>query len=186
MSTCLRSGCVAGLVAGLLLAVPAVAQNNQVNPGTNWGSSWGFSTSQEETLRLLQADTIKKAEEGYYDTVGQTPNVTVNTTNNYDQRSGVVEVTAGEGSTIDVVNHTGDDIGQNTNVIGAINNSSTTIDIQGSNNTVTAVNSADSTGCQDGSVNIGTTSSGGQQVGSGAATGGSAGIAFSSGASSCN
>lgn len=179
MKRCLAAAAVAAAAMG---AGAAEAQNRTL-ASDDWSSSWGFSSTSQENLRLLQADLIKKAEEGYYDSLGPAP---IHITNNYDNRSGVVEVTAGDGATIDVENHTGDEIGQNTNVIGAINNSTTTIDIDGSNNQVTATNAAVSTGCLDGSVNIGTSSSTGQQSGGGDATGTAGNIVFSSGSSDCN
>ncbi len=172
-----------GFCALLALAMPASAQN-RVNPSDNWNSSWGFTTPAEETLKLLQADTIKKAGEGYYDNIGTPSDVFI--TYNTDNRSGVVEVTAGDNSTIDVTNHTGDEIGQNTNVIGAINNSTTTIDVSGNGNTVTATSGANSVGCQDGSINIGTTSSSGQEASGGDSSGSSGAVTFSSGTTSCN
>lgn len=176
--------CIA--VGVLLLASQASAQNT-VNPSANWNSSWGFSTPQEVTVRLLQADTIKKAEEGYYDSFGPAQ---VTMTNNYDQRQGYVEVNAGAGATIDAQNHVGDSIGQNTNVIGAINQSTTRIDIGGNNNSVTAISGAESTGCQDGSISIATVSSNGQEAnagsGSSSASGSAGGVQFSSGSSACN
>lgn len=176
--------CIAA--AALLFASQASAQNT-VNPSANWNSSYGFSTAQETTVRILQADTIKKAEEGYYDSFGPAQ---VTMYNSYDYRQGHIEITAGEGARIDVENHTGDTIGQNTNVIGAINQSTTTIDIGGSNNSVTAISGAESTGCQDGSVNIATVTSSGQESnagsGSSSASGSAGGVQFSSGSTSCN
>lgn len=172
------------LIAAALMACAGTAgAQNRTLPSDDWSSSWGFSSPSQENLKLLQADLIKKAEEGYYDDLGPSP---IFITNNNDNRTGVVEVTAGDGATIDVDNHTGDEIGQNTNVIGAVNNSTTTIDVSGNNNTVTATNGADSEGCQDGSINIGTTSSTGQQSGAGSASGTAGDIVFSSGTSSCN
>jgi hypothetical protein len=48
--------------------------------------------------------------------------------------------------------HIGDEIGQNTNAVGSMNTGNTTIDINGNENAITAVNSADNTGCIDGSA----------------------------------
>lgn len=173
---------MAAAAAAVVLGLGGAAQaQNRTLASDDWSSSWGFSSVSQENLKLLQADLIKKAEEGYYDSLGPAPIYITN-----DNRSGVVEITAGDGATIDVNNHTGDEIGQNTNVIGAINNSTTTIDIDGSGNQVTATNAADSDGCLDGSVNIGTSSSTGQQSGGGDATGSAGDIVFSSGSASCD
>tara|TARA_R110002012_G_scaffold30766_4_gene92744 strand:+ start:810 stop:1136 length:327 start_codon:yes stop_codon:yes gene_type:complete len=46
----------------------------------------------------------------------------------------------------------GDDIGQNTNSVGSMNTGSTTIEVNGSGNDLNAVNSADNSGCVDGSA----------------------------------
>lgn len=142
----------AALGLGALVAVPALAQNVSL-PSNDWNSSWGFSSTSEQSLRLLQADLIEKQEEGYYESLGdQTFYVTNNVTNNNDFSQGRMEIHASEGAELDISNRTGEEIGQNTNVIGAINESSTTIEVPGAGNNVTAINEALSTGCQEGSI----------------------------------
>ena len=145
------------VLASVLLAVPVAAQNNSF-PSNDWNSSWGFSSTAERSLRLLQADLIEKGEGDYYDQVGTSYNTIYQNIQN-DNSQGQMRVEASDGATIDVHNHTGDDIGQsnNTNVIGAINQSETTIDIEGTDNIISAINGADSTGCQDGGISIDST-----------------------------
>ncbi|MFA5490820.1 MAG: hypothetical protein WC284_16695 [Candidimonas sp.] len=104
---------------------------NTASPATDWGGNYTFSSTAEKNLRLLQADLIEKREHGYYESIGRN---TINQT---------------------ITNNTTNNIGQNTNAIGAVNNSTTNIDVNGSNNNIDISNVADSTGCQDGSVNIG-------------------------------
>lgn len=145
----IRFACV--LAIGLL-STAASAQNTSL-PSNDWNSSWGFPSTGERQHRLLQADIVKKGETGYYESLGN-QRVTVTNTVNNDYSQGRMEVQAADGAAVEVVNHTGADIGQNTNVIGAINQSETTIDITGDGNAVTADNGAIATGCQDGSVKI--------------------------------
>lgn len=140
------------LLTGAALALPAPAQNVSL-PSNDWNGSWGFSSVAEQQLRLLQADIIEKKEEGYYESLGDQ---TITITNNYDMSQGRMEVTASGGAQLDISNRTGTNskIGQNTNVIGAINESETNIDVEGSGNNVEASNRALSEGCQEGSIAI--------------------------------
>jgi hypothetical protein len=142
-------------IAVLCFSGGASAQQNTSLPSGDWNGSWGFSSPSAQQFRMLQADIIEKKEAGYYEALGQNLfNVTNNNTVIHDNRQGSFdEITAGDGSQIDISTHVGDEIGQNTNVIGAINNSQTNIEIEGSNNKVTAINAADNKGCQDGSIN---------------------------------
>lgn len=136
---CRKTGYHRGLriVAGLSLALsasPALAQST-VNPSADWNGNYGFGTTADGTLRLLQSDLIRKAEEGYYEGLGrQTFNVTNNNTT-YD--------------------HSVTEIGQQTTTIGSVNNSTNNIDISRSNNIALDLqNKAITTGCLNGSISI--------------------------------
>ena len=149
---------------GVALWCSTALAQSYVAPSANWNGSWGFPTTGEKTYRLLQADTIEKKEEDYYNSIGRNT-INYNATNNTwnDNRSGMVEFTANGDSKVDISNRTSNDIGQNTNVIGSVNAPQTSIDISGSGNNVSATNTSDSSGCLDGSVTIsrGTTSGAG-------------------------
>ncbi|RGP36924.1 hypothetical protein D1012_12285 [Pseudotabrizicola alkalilacus] len=82
----------------------------------------------------------------------QGPSSVINTNNYYntDNRANYVEVIS-EGS-VSTEYQIGDQIGQNTNSVGSMNTGTTTIDIQGNSNSIHAINSADNTGCVDGSA----------------------------------
>ena len=79
--------------------------------------------------------------------------MTVNNDVTYDNRQGSFDnITASGNASVDSATHVGDEIGQNTNVIGAINNSSTSVEVQGSNNSVTTNNGATNSGCLNGGI----------------------------------
>ena len=86
---------------------------------------------------------------------GADPTSVYNTYN--DNRYNYIDTTNPGDGTVNADLHIGDEIGTNTNSVGAMNTGSTTIDLSGDNNTVIADNTADSTGCVDGSVNAATT-----------------------------
>ena len=137
---------VAAIVAA---AVPAGAQNYS-SAGQNWSSGWGFGSPSDRSLALQQAQAIRAAtaQPGGPSTVVTNYNNTV-----YDNRANSQEV-IGDTLTMDTIDFqlNGDRIGQNTNSIGAMNTGSTTIEVTGDNNTLDAINAADSRGCVDGSI----------------------------------
>lgn len=120
-------GC-ATLVIG---AISTSSAQSTMSPATDWTGNYSFSSTADRNLRLLQADMIEKREKGYYESLGKT---TINQT---------------------VTNNSITKIGQNTNAIGSVNNTTTNIDLSGNNNSIDISSSSNSNGCQDGSVNIG-------------------------------
>ena len=132
---------VAAVAAGL-----GTCANAQSAPGTDWSSGWSFRNSNQVSVGTSRANIMLQARKS------AGPSTVVNTTNYYntDNRTNYMDVaTDGDVSTDFQV---GDDIGQNTNSVGSMNTGNTTIDVAGSNNMIDAVNSADNTGCVDGSV----------------------------------
>jgi hypothetical protein len=128
----------------------AAAQNFS-SAGQNWSTGWGFSSVGERSLSLQQAQAIRQAR------IQPGPTTVItnynNTTN--DNRSNYQEV-LGEILDIGTIDFqlNGDRIGQNTNSVGSMNTGNTTIDINGASNTVHAINSADTQGCVDGSIQL--------------------------------
>jgi|GEM_PF-1168769 len=141
------------LISIIFLGLTAsnVNAQNFSGAGESWSSSWGFSSVSDRSLALQQAQVIKNAEQGVPPTSVSNNYVTNSTL--YDNRSNYVEANAG-GGVITTDQHIvgNDEIGQKTYAVGSINTGSTTIDVLGSDNTVSAINSADSKGCIDGSV----------------------------------
>ncbi len=142
--------CIAAGLLSVALLPNAIRAEDSSQSGGDWNGNWNLGTISRKTLSLQQADLIKKGEGNYYDGLGKT---IITTTNNIDNRQGNFTTVEGD-NTGTLTTHSGSEIGQNTNVIGAVNTSHNTITVDGSNNTVTATNSADSTGCQDGSINV--------------------------------
>ena len=139
----------------LLVAMAAaspVAMADSEDVGNDWGSNWSFPSAARSTVGLLQADSIETQETDYYDGLGK---VTVNNNVTFDNRQGSFDtINASEGSSVDVDTQIGDNIGQNTNVIGAVNNSSTSVTIEGSGNNVTTTAGANNTGCLNGGITM--------------------------------
>jgi hypothetical protein len=143
------------LVAFLLSFAPDLsAAQNLLAPGQGWASSWNFGSVSDRSIALQRAQAIRSAS----NPVGPQ---TVVTTNN-DNRSNFIENIMDGGtmtSTIqngDIIDHLGDQIGNNTNSVGAMNTGTTEITITGDQNAVTATNAADNNGCTDASVNTST------------------------------
>jgi len=131
---------------------PGLACADSIDAGNDWGSNWTFPSPGRSTVGLLQSDLIEKQENDYYDGLGKV-NMTVNNDVTYDNRQGSFDnITASGNASVDSATHVGDEIGQNTNVIGAINNSSTSVEVQGSNNSVTTNNGATNSGCLNGGI----------------------------------
>jgi len=136
----------------LAIAQPGAVMADSIDAGNDWGSNWAFPSPGRSTVGLLQSDLIEKQENDYYDGLGKV-NMTVNNDITYDNRQGSFDnITASGNASVDSTTHVGDEIGQNTNVIGAINNSNTNVEIKGNNNTVSATNGATNTGCLNGGI----------------------------------
>ena len=135
----------------LVASTPAMGGGTSL-ASPDWNGSWAFRTSSSKQLHLLQADVIEKGEGDYYDNLGKTEyNI------HQDQRQGNFgDVTVESGGQVDKVYHTGDDIGQNTNTIGAVNTSTNEIRIDGSGNVLDLANVADSNGCLNGAITVAT------------------------------
>lgn len=137
------------IVAGILLGSTGAA-SAQNNPSTDWNGSHQFRTPQQITVRLLEAEMIERKRSDYYDEFGRTnvnvtTNVSGNMTNDYSRN---------------ITNHFPDGFNgpvdqseRSTTAVGAINN--TTIDISNGSN-INIESRADSVGCQDGGIRIGT------------------------------
>lgn len=136
--------CRVPFIVMLAMIVPHSAHaQNFGSAGQNWSTSWYFSSPTDRSIALQQAQIIRQAENG------PDPTATYNTY--YDNRSNYMETNTGGGAATSDL-HVGDKIGENTYAVGSLNTGSTTITIDGDGNSVTAVNSADTTGCVDGSI----------------------------------
>lgn len=154
--------------AFVLIGHPALAQSTTMTPSSDWNGNWGFSSGADRTFRLLQADTIEKKDSGYYESLGRnvfnvTNDVTNDVTNNvfnattYDHRVGSFDtISGGDGAQIEAHSST---------AVGSLNNSHTAISIEGEANSVTAINSSESTGCQDAGISVLTEIEGGNSIG---------------------
>ena len=133
---------------GVALVINAHAAESQgfSSSGQNWGGGWGFPSASDRSLLLQQAQTIRNATQQQ----GPTSVVTYNTWT--DNRSNYLENLSAEGANTVLDYQIGDEIGQNTNTIGAMNTGTTNIEVSGDGNNVSASNAADSVGCQDGSI----------------------------------
>lgn len=110
----------------------------------DWSGNYSFSSTGDRNLRLLQADILEKHEQGYYESLGKTTvnqyvNTNINTDNSTNIDGNLIYDSSGQ---------------QNTYSVGAINNSSTTINNNGNYNNIDVSNSAESEGCQNASINI--------------------------------
>ena len=136
--------CAACLGTLCLRALPALAQNVS-SSGQSWSSTWGFSSATDRSIALQQAQVLRQVE----DPAAQ-PETVYNTYN--DNRSNYVEANSSDGA-ITVDNQLGDKIGENTYAVGSLNTGSTTIAVEGDGNIIDSINSADTQGCVDGSIN---------------------------------
>lgn len=152
------------VITFLLMGHPASAQSTTVQPSSDWNGNWGFSSSADRTFRLLQADTIEKKDSGYYESLGRTEfNITNDVTNSvsntttYDHRVGSFDtISGGDGAQIDT---------QSSTAVGSLNNAHTAISVEGEDNSVTAINASESTGCQDAGISILSGLEGGTSIG---------------------
>ncbi len=135
-------------VAMFAASLPAAVEAQSFSsPGQNWSASWGFNSASDRSVRLQEAQAIRTAEQG-----PSGPGTVVYNTTTNDYRSNYQDLSALSGTLGPVDFHIGDEIGQNTNSVGAMNTGQTTIEVHGDGNMVDATNSADSAGCVDGSV----------------------------------
>lgn len=132
-------------IAAALGSASLASAQSSYGPGQSWSSTWGPSAT-NRSLRLQEAQAIRTAEQG------SGPTTIVNTSTIYDNRSNYQDLSGVLGTLGAIDFHIGDEIGQNTNSVGATNTGSTTIEITGNGNLVDATNSADSEGCIDSSV----------------------------------
>jgi hypothetical protein len=142
----------ARLLSALVLAlVPAVAVSQSTsNSGATWTSSYAFPSPSERTTRLQYMDTQRRLETGYYN-----PSAYSNAVNNYyDHSVGETTITAAEGAHVQIDNRTGMNSGTNTNTVGSINTTTSTITVDGKGNAIDISASSTNTGCHDGSVNM--------------------------------
>lgn len=141
-------------VIAVFLALPhaGMAQNSSAS---SWTGSYSFSSPTNRLANTSQADMIKRAEEGYYETFGAN-STTYNNTTVYD--SSVGDVYVGDGSNADIEYRTGENSGNDSYTVGSVNNSTTEINVDGTGNNVDVNNSSSSQGCQNGSINIGSSS----------------------------
>jgi hypothetical protein len=130
---------VVGFVS--LLNNAALAQSST---GQNWSSGWGFPSATDRSVALARANAMLTAKQ---------QSKTIITYNNYyenDNRSNYVDVdTTGEVTTDFQI---GDAIGENTYSVGSLNTGTTSIEVNGDSNDISASNSADNSGCVDGSI----------------------------------
>lgn len=138
------------VAGGVLLGASALQAQNFASPGSNWSSSWGFQSMSQRSLLVQQAQAIRAA------SVPAGPGTVVHNTSTTinDNRTRYQEIIGGSGGMGDLTLQVADVIGQNTNSVGSMNTGSTTIEIRGDGNSVTAVNSSESNGCIDGSVQL--------------------------------
>lgn len=139
------------LSALVLTLIPAVAVSQSTsNSGATWTSSYAFPSPAERTTRLQTMDMQRKLQTGYYD-----PSAYSNTVNNYyDHSVGDTTITTAEGAHVQIDNRTGPNSGTNTNTVGAINTTTSTISVDGKGNVIDIAATSTNTGCHDGSVSM--------------------------------
>ena len=147
---CGRHTVVHAIFSVLLLIASPVAAQNMATSTRDWHGAWGFQSISSESLALTRAKLIEEQNSG-----ALAPSSSFIT---YDNRSNYLEINGDVDGPVDAVNRIGDDIGRNTNVVGAMNTGSNTIEVTGSGNVIEAVNAADSAGCLNGSINEGSAS----------------------------
>ena len=132
-----------GVVLCLFASAHAVQAQSFTGAGSSWSSGWSFSSATDRSIALQQAQIIKQAEEPV------NPTTVVNTY--YDNRSNYVEATSENGD-VTTDYQIGDEIGENTYAVGSLNTGNTTITVDGNDNSIDAINSAETNGCVDGSI----------------------------------
>lgn len=128
-----------------------VSAQNLTSTVRDWHGSWGFSSPTQQSLDMSRARLIEERRAG-----GLGPS---NSFVTYDNRSNYIDQSGTFSGSVEATNRVGDEIGRNTNVVGAMNTGETRIDVVGDGNKIDAINAADSSGCLDGSINEGALSS---------------------------
>lgn|GEM_PF-5533390 len=118
-----------------------------VYAGGDWNKSWNFQSDATRSRNLAKADLVKKAESGYYDGLGKV-NVTNNDySENYDNST--------DNSTSND-NREGTFQDSNTTSIGAIDSSTSTVNVDGEgNNEIIIENSSTNEGALSSDINYG-------------------------------
>ena len=161
----------------IFFALQAEAQS-YISGSEGWNSSYGFPSATERNARLAFILEQEKLKNKYY-----RPPSTVVTNYNTVDRSVTNTITAGEGANVDVENHTAENSGTRSNVVGAINESTTNISTDGSgSSSINVGNAADSQGCIDGAITSNVTSPvGGFDISSSAGSASSGSVSVSRG-----
>lgn len=128
-------------LAATVMAAPGLAQSVS-GFGQSWNGFYGFSSPSDRSVSLQRAEAIRQAEQGALAPVYNTYN---------DNRSNYIETNT-SGGNVSGDSQIGNQIGEQTYSVGALNTGSTTITVDGSGNTITADNTASSNGCVDGSI----------------------------------
>lgn len=136
----------ATLAAAFVAFCGVASAQSTYGPGQSWSATWGPSAT-NRSLRLQEAQAIRSAEQS-----SGGPSTVVYNTSSYDNRSNYQDLSGVSGSLGAIDFQIGDEIGQNTNSVGAMNTGETTIEINGDGNLVDATNAAESDGCIDSSV----------------------------------
>lgn len=179
--------CAALLVSGFAATIPAqqVVAQEWVSAGRSWTGSYGFPDTTERNYRLQLILNQRRLDSGAFD-AGAVYNT--NTTNNitYDSSVGDISVSAEAGATVDIQNRTAEGTGTSTYTVGAVNNTTNDISIDGSGNVLDITSYADNDGCQNGAITWTTNEVvGGLNIAAGA-NGASATVTNSSAPSSAN
>jgi len=155
------SAAVSIVLTAALGVSPAAAQNFS-SSGQGWSGSWGFSSPSDRSLQLQQAQAIRQAETRPGPTTVVTNTTNSSTVNNLntinDSRSHYIDG-VGDMATATLEYQIGDNIGQKTYSVGALNTGETRIEVNGNDNSIIATNSATTEGCVDGSINFSSLSS---------------------------
>ena len=140
-------------ISVMLFALQAEAQS-YISGSESWNSSYGFPSPAERNSRLAFILEQEKLKNKYY-----RPPSTVVTNYNTVDHSVANTITAYEGANVDVENRTAENSGTSSNVVGAINESTTNISTDGSgSSSINVGNAADSQGCIDGAITSNVTS----------------------------
>lgn len=145
MNSALRFRICAGTVLVMAMSAGSAWAQNFASSGQSWSGSWGFSSATDRSLALQQAQVLRQAEGG-----NSNPQAVYN--NYYDNRNNYVDAYSENGD-VTTDYQIGDEIGENTYSVGSLNTGNTTVSVEGDNNLVDSVNSAETDGCVDGSIN---------------------------------
>lgn len=144
---------ITSLVLTCTVVLQAEAQSRNISAANSWSSSYAHPSPTERNVRLNYAVEQEKLKRGFYAPARTTVNNYVtNNNDNSSDHSVSNNVTAAEGAAVDLENRTAEDTGTSSTVIGALNESTTSITTRGTGNTIDVGNAADSNGCIDGSI----------------------------------